>query len=569
MTSVSGVTPVTIAPEVTRPDDADGSVSGAHRTYSPGRWPSKRTNAWAWALLVLIILGGAAIRLRLLDAPLDRDEGEYAYFGQLLLQGIPPYAQAYNFKMPGIYAVYAVILAILGETTVGIHLGLLAATSLTIVLLFLVAARLFAVRVAIVAAATFAALALSPRLFFTSAYAEHFVLPLALAGLLVLLTASDHRGVARFLVSGALLGTAFVVKQSGGAFVLFAVLYVLLDARRDARRRFAASAALVAGALAPFAAVCLLMLQAGTFPSFWFWTFTYASKYGSAMSLAAGKLHLAQALGWILPTSYLAVALAGLGLSALFWDAEARARRRFIALLLGTSLLATSAGLYFRPQYFILLLPILGILAGVAVDAVARRLSSARPALRYGVPIALATVPLVHLVYLERAMLFTDSPRQVLRTIYGSNPFPESVEIARYISERTSTDDRIAVVGSEPQIYFYARRLAATGYIYTYALMERQPYAAAMQRQMIHEIEVWNPRFVVYVNVYTSWVLTPDSDKTIFAWFDQYQRRFDRVGFVEIVSPAQTRYVWGPEAAAYVPRSDIWLAIFERKTTTR
>src|SRR2546422_1631807 len=312
MTSVSGVTPVTIAPEVTRPDDADGSVSGAHRTYSPGRWPSKRTNAWAWALLVLIILGGAAIRLRLLDAPLDRDEGEYAYFGQLLLQGIPPYAQAYNFKMPGIYAVYAVILAILGETTVGIHLGLLAATSLTIVLLFLVAARLFAVRVAIVAATTFAALALSPRLFFTSAYAEHFVLPLALAGLLVLLTASDHRGVARFLVSGALLGTAFVVKQSGGAFVLFAVLYVLLDARRDARRRFAASAALVAGALAPFAAVCLLMLQAGTFPSFWFWTFTYASKYGSAMSLAAGKLHLAQALGWILPTSYLAVALAGL-----------------------------------------------------------------------------------------------------------------------------------------------------------------------------------------------------------------------------------------------------------------
>jgi Dolichyl-phosphate-mannose-protein mannosyltransferase len=566
MTSVSGVAPVTIELKETRPNDADGSV-GTHRTYSVTGWLSKRPNAWAWALLILIVLGAGAIRLRVLDTPLDRDEGEYAYFAQLLLQGIPPYAQAYNFKMPGIYAVYALMLAILGETSAGIHLGLLIATSLTIVLMFLVAARLFEVRVAIVAAATFAALSLSPRFFFTAAYAEHFVLPVALAGMLVLLAAGDRRGVVRFLGSGALFGTAFIVKQSGGAFALFAVLYVLTDTRRDAQRRLAASGALVAGAVAPFVAVCLLMLQAGTFPSFWFWTVTYAAKYGTAMSLAVGKFHLAQALRWILPTSYLVALLAGLGLSALFWDAKTRARLRFIAILLVTSVLATSAGLYFRPQYFILLLPVFGILAGVAVEAIARRLSSVRPTLRYGIPVALAAIPLLHLVYLERAMLFTDSPRQVLRTIYGVNPFPESVEIARYISERTSADERIAVVGSEPQIYFYAQRLAATGYIYTYALMEHQPYAAGMQRQMIHEIEAWNPRFVVFVNVYTSWILTPDSDKTIFTWFDQYQRRFDRVGFVEIISAAQTRYVWGPEAAVYTPRSDIWLAIFERKTT--
>src|SRR5437870_7881459 len=182
MTTVSGVTPVTIESEMTRHVNVDVAVQGTDRACSAAVRLTKRPNVWTWALLVLVILGAAAIRLRLLDAPLDRDEGEYAYFGQLLLQGIPPYAQAYNFKMPGIYAVYAVILAILGETTVGIHLGLLAATSLTIVLLFLVAARLFAVRVAIVAAATFAALALSPRLFFTSAYAEHFVLPLARPG---------------------------------------------------------------------------------------------------------------------------------------------------------------------------------------------------------------------------------------------------------------------------------------------------------------------------------------------------------------------------------------------------
>ena len=32
-----------------------------------------------------------AIRIRLLGIPLERDEGEYAYAGQLILQGVPPY----------------------------------------------------------------------------------------------------------------------------------------------------------------------------------------------------------------------------------------------------------------------------------------------------------------------------------------------------------------------------------------------------------------------------------------------------------------------------------------------
>src|SRR5207245_998924 len=219
---------------------------------------------------------------------------------------------------PGIYAVYALILAASGQTPAGIHLGLLVVNVVTMALLFLVARRHCDARVAVVAAAAFAALSLSPRLLSTAAYAEHFVLPPVLAGLLILPRAIDRRRMATYLGSGALFGTAFVVKQSAGAFLLFAVLYVLLGMRDDTRLR------------------------------------------------------------------------------------------------LGASLLATSAGLYFRPQYFVLLLPALAILTGVAVDAVARRLASVRArALRYGIPIVLATVPLLHLVYLERTILFTDTPHEV------------------------------------------------------------------------------------------------------------------------------------------------------------
>jgi general stress protein CsbA len=394
------------------------------------------------------------------------------------------------------------------------------------------------------------------------------VLPPVLAGVLVLLSAIDRQRWFAFALSGLLFGVAFIVKQSGGAFVLFAVSYVLLRGG-DPRRRLAAVAALVLGALAPFAALCGVLFVTGPFANFWFWTFTYARHYATMTSPREGLTNLAGAVGSILPTCYLIIAVAALGLSALLWDRRAQSRALFVALLGGAALVATSAGLYFRNQYFILLLPVLAILAGVGVDAVARRLASVRSLIaRYGITIALAAGPVVHFAYLEREILFTGSPTGVLRALYGFNPFPESVEIARYIRARTQPDDLIAVVGSEPQIYFYAARRAATGYIYTYALMERQPYALAMQRQMMQEIEANNPKFVVLVKVLSSWLITADSDHTIFKWFDEYQQRFDRVGVVEIVSLGQTRYLWGPAASAYTPRSDAFLLILERRAQT-
>ncbi|HKQ67456.1 MAG TPA: hypothetical protein VJZ73_20725, partial [Methylomirabilota bacterium] len=76
-----------------------------------------KPRVWAWASVAAVVLAAALIRLRLLEVPLDRDEGEYAYFGQLLLAGVPPYAAAYNLKLPGIYAAYALILGALGQTT--------------------------------------------------------------------------------------------------------------------------------------------------------------------------------------------------------------------------------------------------------------------------------------------------------------------------------------------------------------------------------------------------------------------------------------------------------------------
>src|SRR5580698_8412712 len=93
-------------------------------------------------LLAAILLAAALVRIRLIQVPLERDEGEYAYAGQLMLQGIPPYSVASNMKLPGTYAAHAVIMAIFGQTITGIHFGLLLVNAATILLVFALGQRL-------------------------------------------------------------------------------------------------------------------------------------------------------------------------------------------------------------------------------------------------------------------------------------------------------------------------------------------------------------------------------------------------------------------------------------------
>ncbi len=150
--------------------------------------------------------------------------------------------------------------------------------------------------------------------------------------------------------------------------------------------------------------------------------------------------------------------------------------------------------------------------------------------------------------------------------MYGLNPFPESIQIADYIKSHTNKNDRIAVIGSEPQIYFYADRLSATGYIYTYGLMEDQKYALTMQREMIHEIESTKPKYMVIVGISVSWLRNPNSKTLIFDWCSRYtQEYYKEVGLIDIASPDWTDYYWDRDVRGKSPNSNCFLFVLERK----
>jgi len=536
--------------------------------HAPARDFSRYTY---YGLILLIILFFAFIRFRLRDVPLERDEGEYAYAGQLILQGIPPYQLAYNMKLPGTYAAYALILAAFGQTPAAIHIGLLLINAATTVLVYFLGRRLCGQLAGVVAAAAYALLSASPSVLGLAGHATHFVVLPALGGILLLLNAIDGQKPRFFFLSGLLFGLAFLMKQPGIFFLLFAALYLLkAEWKRPVDWAGVATrmGSLLSGAALPFAITCAVLLAAGVFEAFWFWTFSYAQQYAARLSLAEGISILHDTLPLVMQPAIFVWLIAAVGISALFWNRDLRAHAAFIGGFVVFSFLAVCPGFYFREHYFILLLPAAALLTGIAVD------SAARFAKKSGGAKAAALVPAGFFVLAfsasvlqQRAFFFEMNPRDECRATYGPNPFPEAVTIANYLALNMPADGRIAILGSEPEIYFYSRRHSTSGYIYVYPLMEDQPYAVTMQKQMIGDIEKANPEFLLFVEVSYSWLARPGSPQlqSLLSWADGYiSRGYQLVGIADIIGPHQTEYRWEDQAKTYQPQSANVVRIFRR-----
>lgn len=526
---------------------------------------------FSYALLFLVIALFGVIRFRLRNMPLERDEGEYAYAGQLMLQGIPPYKLAYTMKLPGTAAAYATLLALFGQTAAGIHIGLLLMNVATTLLVYLLTTRLSGRLAGVVAAASYALLSTSFSVLGLAAHATHFVVLFALAGILVLLKAIETRRSWQLFAGGFLLGLAFLMKQPGLAFAVFGGLY-LLSREWTAPIRWKGLMSRVAwyggGVILPFGLTCFLLVSTGVFKTFWFWVFTYAREYGSETSFSLGVRRFMEVFPAIAGPAIGVWIIAALGLTAFLWDRESRVHASFVGGLLIFSFLAVCFGLFFREHYFILMLPVVAVLGGIAVESATRLLSRTGRGLSLrAIPVLLFTVVFGLSVVQQRAFLFERDPIVVCQKLYGPNPFSEAVQISRYIDAHSSASDRIAVLGSEPEIYFYSKRLSATGFIYVYGLMEQQKYAFEMQKKMIDEIQSAHPRFLVAVNSRVSWLLAEGSPQALAftAWADSYLgAHYELVGVADRVGD-HTEYRWDDEAKIYQPQSRNVVGLFKRK----
>jgi len=550
-----------------------GAARGrVHRAPVPGpvtgRTPGALARFGPPALVAVVLVLVTIVRVRFAATPLERDEGEYAYAGQLILQGVPPYDLAYNMKFPGAYYAYALIMAVFGQSAAGIRLGLLVVNLATTLLVYGIARRLYGRLAAAVAAVAFSLLTLDRWVMGVFAHATHFVLLPALAGLYLLLAAPAQRRAASILTGGALLGLAVLVKQHAFTFLPLGALVVALG--HDGRRtpaRLRDVGLLVAGAIVPCALLGVLFLAQGVLGRFWSWTIDYARAYVSEVPLASFLPNFGRGFTTITRATGALWVVAGAGLVALWLGRWPRQAKWFLTLLLAAAFIAVCPGLYFREHYFILLLPAVAMLDGIACAGAARLLArgiGGAGARRLATAAFLVVAAVVAAG--QRDFLFHMSPQGLSRSRYGRNPFLESVAIADTLRARTVPGDRIAVLGSEPEIYFYSRRRSATGYIYMYPLVEPQPFAARMQDEMMRQVEGAHPKYLVLVQVTTSWLPRTPAIRRIVEWANAYTGRcYDLVGVTDIVSLDETRSVWDADVAGYRPQSPNLIYVFRRK----
>jgi hypothetical protein len=542
------------------------------------RSPVSRTGWGCAAILAVAAVAFVFVRAPFVSVPLERDEGEYAYIAQRLLTGEVPYRDAFDQKPPGVFLAYAGAFVLLGQSVEAIHLFMYAWTAVTALALFGCVRRLAGALAGAFAVLVFSIASADPRLTANAANTEIFMLLPMVASVYCMLRALDaESGVRWWVLCGALAAAACWFKQVAAANALYVAVLPAADGllRRPRAARAAivrATAGLALGAALVTVPGVLACALAGAWDPFVDAVILHNLRYSQSNTIAQGAVALRRWLAWQAPSLGVFWVLAAIGVGV-----PKLAGRRAWALLTGwlvASAAGVSIGLYFRPHYFIQALPALAALCGVVLGAAgAWLLARPRIALAAFWLSALTALAVAPPILANAPIRGAGTPDEISRKIYGLNPFPESLEIGKYIRRTSGPEDRVYIVGSEPQILFYAGRPSATRYIFFYPLTGDYPDVLERQRGAAAEVEAARPLYVVWSNLETSLLVNEDTELFLLAHARAMLDRDYRLEFVAHPVPGRERFefVYGVEARRLMrrarERTDAapWIALYRRQ----
>lgn len=482
------------------------------------------------ALVVVCAAAMAYLLFQILTFGYGRDQGIYAMVGRSLLAGGMPYRDAWDFKPPGIFLVYALSRALFGAGWHGIRIVEVAGlVAMTLAMVRITRDWWGDRRIGLVAG-TIAILVHAQLDFWHTAQPESFggmvtVFALAVLGRVMTdpeaLTPLDRDAVRRLAIAGALFGFTGLLKPplaGGGAVVAAALGLRVLAARAWRIDRDTLTAAvrpalvILAGGALPFALCLLWFLGRGALPHLRDVLLVFTPHY-TALSWVGetfGGMVYWGFTEWL--CTYCSVATVGVLLCMAF----PRAPReqfgvRVVAAIIAIHVVGVIMQGKFFPYHYGATWPLTAMLAGLGFHRLWVRLAP------IGLPGALIFFLAIGFTALgrsatkdversflqrcqERWALFTHSPRdQVavdkLASVADVNAIANR-EVAAFLHDRVPADRKVFVWGFEPVIYDLADRSPATRYLYD--VPQRVAWAKAHEREILmRDLDAGRPAAIV------------------------------------------------------------------------
>ncbi|MFS8069172.1 MAG: hypothetical protein ACMG6S_22660 [Byssovorax sp.] len=483
--------------------------------------PPQRSRIAERLLVAACLLGIAFLLLQILTYGYGRDQGIYAMVGRALLRGEMPYRDAWDFKPPGVFLIYASARALLGSGQWGIRvfecLGLVA----MVAAMGELTRRWWGVRAIGILGGAVAVLVHAQLDFWHTAQPESFGGMLTIFALLALgheaggpeaeaearaeaeaSPSARERWIRRF-ACGALFGFTGLLKPplaGGGAVVAVALALEAYRRERSIRAAALPVIPIVLGGATPILLCALWFAAKGALHDLWAVLFVFTPHYtklGWEGETLSGMTYWGF-IEWLCGYS----SLPTVGVLLLLGFRPTKRERFGVFVLAGIIALhlagVTMQGKFF-PYHYGATWPVTGLLAALGLWRVWERFAAWRSPLGASLcflGLAAATVggsatkDVPH-SYLERCgerlRAFTTSPRDQaeidrLASVADVNAAANRA-VAVYLRERTPADRTVFIWGFEPVIYDLADRTPSSRYLYD--VPQRVSWAKAAQRETL------------------------------------------------------------------------------------
>ncbi|MCO6485547.1 MAG: glycosyltransferase family 39 protein [Saprospiraceae bacterium] len=534
----------------------------------PPAWLEKGP-VWLTAVILFVYF---IIRWGFRHIPIERDEGSYAYMGHLLLQGGKPYLDFYEMKPPALFYSYAFLSGITGGSLAAMHVVMALLLALGGWLIFLLTRRWADAGSAVVAVLAYAALTLTAYASGFSIQAEHLVGLFAIAGLWALTRGLQGNQPLFILLAGVLLCYGLLIKQNGLFFALLAITLVPAFHRVENPGHWIGLSLrqggwLAAGALIPVAVFGALLGMQGALSEFWFWNVEYPKAYTSTISWELGRTLLTTGLKKMYADQPVFWA-AGLAGGVLIWLTRIAAWKKWaVTGFLLAAMVSVTPGKRFYGHYFLHFFPALSVAAGAAVFALGRWLEPlAGRTARMALGPVLAVLLLAGTIAVQEAYYFRPHFTRILRDTYGSNPFPESRQLADYLGRQIQEGDGLLVLGSEPQLYAYTLADCPTRHHFMGFLLKNHPREKEWQKEVMDDVAANPPKYVVWVQHPLTWLPAQGADQAFIQWAWQWaHRHYTPIAWYDQTGGPAVTVVEGADAATYQARGQQYMILMERQ----